>query len=132
MASSKRKPRGSQATRRRRQQIAALDDTYLECREVMHAWQQTAAYVYHRERGVTKVVMQQFVCTRCGTERHDRLWAATWELAGRRYIHPDGYLLDHAGFVRRAEIRQEKFTRHPAAEDPPGTEKIRMLRAGAV
>lgn len=112
----------------RRRQLASMDDEFLVCRELMHAWVEQYSYVFHRERGVTKTIMQVFICSRCETERQDRIDARTWELSGRRYVHPDGYLLDHAGFLRRAEVRREKFTRHPVSEEPPGAEKVRTLR----
>lgn len=93
-------------------QLGVLDDVYLRCRELRHAWEERGLTPSAR-RGSRVIEFTEVVeCIRCGTIRHDLLHAGSWELVGRRYEYPDGYRMSNAGFVHVVDIRGEKFRRH--------------------
>jgi hypothetical protein len=103
----------------RAEQLAALDEQFLRCRELGHAWREIGAWVSFRKGGKAREITEAVTCDRCECERHDRLDARTYEVTGRTYYHAEGYLMEGAGYTLRSHVRAEKFTRHPASDIKP-------------
>lgn len=99
--------------------IASLDDEYLECRDLKHAWSVVTARsrsfvdedsgrVHVPEFGVYRVLR----CARCRALRFETI-AVTGEVVARRYETPDGYRIIGFGDETRpsAQYRAETIRR---------------------
>jgi len=85
--------------------LGALDATFLECRDLHHAW--TVAE-YRADGGR---IVRTLVCDRCGTHRHD-VWSTRGERVGASYDYPDGYSLAGSDYpTDRAAMRREVLRR---------------------
>ena len=102
--------------RNRKQALTGMDEEFLQCREMMHAWREITSYVSFRKSGKVREITEVLRCDRCKTSRLDRLHVPSYDLVGRRYVHPDGYLMPNSGFTPRSAVRAEKFRRKPAQD----------------
>lgn len=83
-----------------------LDETYLLCRDVHHAWT-VASYSAVSRGGVERVLE----CERCGTERVDE-WTLSGGRVGAHYRYPDGYQMRNVeGAGDRTAWRREVLRR---------------------
>jgi hypothetical protein len=64
---------------------------FVECRDVGHVWNRVSSVL-----GDDDVLTRTLHCARCDTYREDRLKPGG-DLAGRKYSHGEGYLIDNAG-----------------------------------
>lgn len=79
-------------------QLADYDGTFLECRDLRHAWV-VQGYFSHRGQ-----VARQLVCTRCETVRRD-IWRPSGVRKGANYDYPEGYIIPGGG-VRQLDVRK--------------------------
>lgn len=86
--------------------LADYNETYLVCRDLMHAWRPLGWYrkVGWSGAGNTHRLL---VCDRCGMERDDR-----WDGAETRhsYAQPDGYHVEGVR-ISKADVRAEQLRR---------------------
>lgn len=95
--------------------LDTLSETYLECRDLMHAWKVEQDFLI-RDAGTRRklgIVRRLLCCTRCETRREDLIWMKTFARLSSRYIYPDGYGVrgNHRGVVSKAEVRSEAYRR---------------------
>lgn len=63
--------------------------TYNYCRAVGHSWQN-----FHAAKGPSFGIGVDFICSSCGTTRHDIVSPHNGELLARYYRYPDDYKTD--------------------------------------
>jgi hypothetical protein len=90
--------------------VTELDTTFLECRDLRHAWKVMAwERIDNSDR-----ILRTARCTRCRTERVD-VMKDTGEMTTRQYHYPDNYLLkgftDRKVGLRVAHVREELIRR---------------------
>jgi hypothetical protein len=88
--------------------LAALDIVYVECRALLHAWEELPydGEAPHRWRTATRsTVVLLFRCWRCGTKRYDVWSRVTGDLVERAYRTPEGYSLPK-GKGRKVLVRR--------------------------
>jgi hypothetical protein len=78
------------------------DDTYLECRGLMHAWRHIGFFQDH------SYVSRLAQCTRCHTRRIQTMNRSGEYISNPRYEYPDGY--NHE-YLERSEFRRETIRR---------------------
>ena len=71
--------------------FAGMDQKFLECRVLRHAWEHVITTV--QREGRTDMVVLNFSCMRCGAEREDVRRLRDREMQGRIYRHPMGYVV---------------------------------------
>lgn len=85
------------------------DDEFRECRTLGHAMFRFQANDLDRPDFGWRLSVR---CERCSTQRHDIIDHRTGSIIGRRYIWPDGYLLEPGlGRTTRDEMRESLFER---------------------
>lgn len=92
---------------------------FLTCRTLGHAWDPIPT-----DSTVQGADQWWLRCARCTTERHDFVNWMTGELAGRRYVYPDGYAVDRDDWEvapTRQDFRRMLLTEH--------LHEVRRLRA---
>ena len=75
-----------------------LDESYLLCRDVHHAWTVDG---YRTGGGGT--VERTLTCPRCGTERVDE-WTMSGARVGAHYRYPDGYQFRSVDWTESPQI----------------------------
>lgn len=78
------------------------DETYLECRGLMHAWRHIG---FFQDGGYVSRLAQ---CTRCRTRRIQTMTRSGAYVTNPRYEYPEGYNFE---YVERAEFRKETIRR---------------------
>lgn len=74
--------------------IRDLKDAYLDCRDLRHAWGRPNDWeITRNSRGKIIEYTRVVVCRKCGTERHEKFLVPSMDLANRRYVYPEGFLL---------------------------------------
>jgi hypothetical protein len=94
--------------------LAHLDKTYIECRALLHAWDEIPndGEGPPRWRTVSRgASILLFRCVRCGTKRYDVWSNVTGDLLERAYRTPEGYSLPK-GKGRKVLVRKEYLARH--------------------
>lgn len=92
--------------------LAKMHDETLECRAFRHSWKVVG---WWRQYGVK---MRLLECTRCGSEREDKLRGFYWKIY--RYIYAEGYKVPHG--VKRPSVAQanaELMSRIPVSLSRP-------------
>lgn len=93
--------------------IAGLNDEYVECRTLLHAWEEIPydGNAPHRWRVATRsTTILAFRCLRCSTLRYDVWSNVTGDLIERTYHTPTGYALPK-GHGRKVLVRKEYLNR---------------------
>lgn len=111
--------------------FAELADTTLECRTWTHPFRHVVTY--SEKRGRSPVLTFFLKCPNCKAERWDTHRISDGERIGRRYIHPDGYLIkgveDWGGRkVFNQNVRKELVNRHVAKAVPRVGKEDRVQR----
>lgn len=96
-----------------------LQDDYLECRDLRHAWRRSSLHDISVVRNTSGKVIEFtriIICGRCGTERHTTLSVPSMQIVRSRYSYPPSYLLhgshsDPSNRVDAGDIRREVFKR---------------------
>lgn len=78
------------------------DDTFLECRGLMHAWRHIG---FFRDAGFISRLAQ---CTRCHTRRIQTMTHSGAYVSNPRYEYPEGYNFE---YLERSEFRKETIRR---------------------
>ncbi len=99
--------------------LSDLQDSYLLCRDLRHAWRQHQAYVTKRWRSNPTEVRRVLLCTRCGSERHELFHLPSWVRIKVNYHHAEDYLLRGVGAVTGSDVRTELFSRITISEEEP-------------
>lgn len=93
--------------------LAHLDTVYIECRALLHAWDELpydgAAPARWRHATRSTAVLL-FRCERCGTKRYDVWSRVTGDLVERTYHTPEGYALPK-GKGRKVLVRKAYLNR---------------------
>lgn len=84
--------------------LAEYNETYLTCRDLMHAWR---VYGYYRDGGWSGTTKRLINCERCGMERTDAWDGIT---VRHRYDPPDGYRIEGV-HLSKADVRAEQLRR---------------------
>lgn len=84
--------------------LAEYNETYLTCRDLMHAWR---VFGYYRGGGWTGATKRLLKCERCGMERTDAWDGIT---VRHTYDQPDGYRLEGV-HLSKADVRAEQLRR---------------------
>lgn len=84
--------------------LAEYNETYLTCRDLMHAWRIVGHFRTAGWGGSTKRLVQ---CQRCAMERYDQ---DDGVVVQHRYNQPDGYKIEGVRLSKR-EVRQEQLRR---------------------
>lgn len=96
-----------------------LQDTYLECRDLRHAWRRSSLHDISVTRNTSNKIIEftrVITCARCGCERHQTYSVPSMEIRRSRYVYPQGYMLigshsDPSNRVDAGDIRREVFKR---------------------
>ena len=96
-----------------------LQDDYLECRDLRHAWRRSSLHdisVVRNTAGKVIEFTRVITCSRCGTERHSTFAVPSMQIVRNRYSYPSGYQLlgshsDPSLRVDAGDIRREVFKR---------------------
>jgi hypothetical protein len=72
--------------------LAEMDTEHLKCRTWMHPWDVEVTYSMTFRRSEHLEI--HLYCERCGGQRIDLVKRSTGELMRRRYIHPEGYMVE--------------------------------------
>lgn len=83
--------------------LAEYNPTYLQCRDLMHAWDVVGHFRTAGWASTKRLVR----CARCGMERYDQDDGVTVQ---HRYNQPDGYKIEGVRLSKR-EVRQEQLRR---------------------
>jgi len=84
--------------------LAEYNETYLTCRDLMHAWR---VYGYYRGGGWNGATNRLLKCERCGMERTD-----AWDgiVVRHNYDQPDGYRIEGVR-LSKGDVRAEQLRR---------------------
>jgi hypothetical protein len=96
-----------------------LQDDYLECRDLRHAWRRSSLHDIEVTRNTSGKIIEftrVITCSRCGTERHTTFQVPSMMIVRNRYAYPSGYMLvgshsDPSMRVDAGDIRREVFKR---------------------
>lgn len=89
--------------RNAKEALHQVQDEYLECRDLRHAWRSLGAFYVGRE------VHRKVVCTRCETEAVDK-WTGKGGRIARQYHYAKGYTVK-AVRIKPLDVRQEVLSR---------------------
>lgn len=84
-------------------EIRQYDSTYLECRDMMHAWKTVGYY------NAGSCVERLLVCQRCRMQALDFLDQNGVKVRSRRYLYPDDYQVE--GGYEKSDVRAERLRR---------------------
>lgn len=82
--------------------IDRINERFLWCRDVMHAWDAYNAKVSHNRATRRREMHQVLICARCGTLK-TRVMTLSGELLRNSYSYPEGYLLTEQGRLSPAD-----------------------------
>lgn len=85
--------------------LKTYNETYLECRDLRHAWRLLGFY----KQGSGQLG-RRLACTRCNTVRHD-IWSNSGERIKAQYDYVDGYSLKGSGGIEQHDVRREQIRR---------------------
>lgn len=91
-----------------------MAETFLYCRDKGHHWSHLTDKITAGLRGRVREVTRTWECKGCGCKQKEVIALPRCEVAYRRYIYPDGYLVARRPDVpptRVADVRRELFTR---------------------
>jgi hypothetical protein len=91
-----------------------IEERYLWCRDVLHAWDPYSAEVGRNTISRRNEVRQVLLCVRCGTFK-TRIMTTGGELLRNSYSYPSGYLQKDQGPLSpadRAMIRKMNLARN--------------------
>lgn len=89
------------------------DETFLSCRDVMHAWPPRSEWTWRRvvgDTGRTIGYARTMMCTRCHTIARDVIDAKTGK-GQRSYRYPTGYSMPKGQGVTKRDVRLEQLRR---------------------
>lgn len=92
-------------------QLRQQGDTFLTCRELLHAWD-----TVERTKGATistgeTVMTRKDRCLRCDCIRTQTYRAPTMVIVSTDYKHPEGYTIRGTGRISTFDVRKEAFRR---------------------
>lgn len=101
------------ATRRYTTVLGKMPVSFLDCRDMRHAWKRLDGYHPFGESDQKKYVARKLVCTRCGCERTDVINVQTFDRISTSYHYPTGYQIKNVGgpVDRNALVRREVYAR---------------------
>lgn len=84
--------------------LAEYNETYLNCRDLMHSWRTVG---FFRSAGWGSSTSRSLLCDRCGMERTD-IWDGV--TVRHNYRQPEGYRVE-GRTISKGEVREEQMRR---------------------
>lgn len=103
--------------------LKKMEEAYIECRMLRHAWEQFGVPKRQRSWGTTVT----FRCWRCGMERDDT-YDLQGELSMRAYVQPKGYHLTKDETPRIQELRREYLRRQGGGKSNANPDNVSSMQ----
>ncbi len=106
---------GSKAAKRLADNLKTLPDSWVQCRDMMHAWAILNDFHVAGKINRVSIIKRELVCMRCGCVRFEDYEMTKWGLnkVGQQYNYPAGYQIPGVprGVKPKAIVQQEQYRR---------------------